>query len=79
MTNTNKALVGDIFNGVVPAIWVSLGFAVLICAIFCTMGAVSGMGAISGMGSILQCAVGCYMFGGILIASGYVWYNRVTK
>ena len=70
----NKELVGDIIKGVVPAIWISVGLVVLLCAIFCTIGAFTGMGS-----AILRCAVGCYIFGGILIASGYIWYNQVTK
>jgi hypothetical protein len=70
----NKELIGDITKGVVPAIWISLGLIVLLCAILCTMGMFSGMGT-----AILECTVGCYIFGGILIASGYVWYKQVTK
>lgn len=70
---TDKERVGDIVKGVVPAIWISLGLVVLLCAIICTIG------AFSGMGPILRCAMGCYIFGGILVASGYVWYSQVTK
>jgi hypothetical protein len=72
MTDTER--VGDIVKGVVPAIWISLGLIVLLCAIFCTIGAFSGKSQIS-----RECTISCYIFGGILVAAGYVWYTQVTK
>ena len=71
---TNKELVGDIIKGVVPAIWISIGLVVLLCAIFCTIGSFTGMGT-----AMRECAFACYIFGGILVGSGYVWYKQVTK
>jgi hypothetical protein len=70
---TDKERVGDIVKGVVPAIWISTGLVVLLCAIFCTIG------TFSGKAQIYDCTVACYIFGGILVASGYVWYAQVTK
>lgn len=70
---TDKERVGDIVKGVVPAVWISLGLVVLLCAVFCTIG------VFSGKAEIWDCAVACYIFGGILVASGYVWYTQVTK
>jgi hypothetical protein len=71
MTDTER--VGDIVKGVVPAIWISLGLVVLLCAIFCTLG------VFSGKADIRDCTMACYIFGGILVASGYLWYKQVTK
>ncbi len=70
---SDKERIGDIVKGVVPAIWISLGLVILLCAIFCTIGVFFGMDLKIG------CPVGCYIFSGILIASGYVWYSQVTK
>jgi hypothetical protein len=75
---TNKELVADITKGVIPAILISLGLAALLCGIFCTIGTFTGMEMFPGM-DLTQCAIGCLMFGVILIVLGYVWYNRVTK
>jgi hypothetical protein len=70
---TDKERVGDIVKGVVPAIWISLGLVILLCAIFCTLG------VFSGKAEIRDCAGGCWIFGVVLVASGYVWYKLVTK
>jgi hypothetical protein len=70
---TDKERVGDIVKGVVPAIWISLGLVVLVCAFLCTLG------TFSGKAQILDCAGGCWIFGVILVAAGYVWYTQVTK
>jgi hypothetical protein len=70
---TDKERVGDIVKGVVPAIWISLGIVALLCAIFCTIG------MFAGKADIRDCVFACYIFGGILTASGYIWYKQVTK
>jgi len=69
----DKERIDEIVKGVVPAIWISLGLVILVCGMFCTLE------SFFGIGQYKMCAMFCYMFGGILIASGYVWYRVVTK
>ncbi|MBR9704472.1 hypothetical protein GOV12_03615 [Candidatus Pacearchaeota archaeon] len=75
---TNKELIKDITKGVIPAIWISLGLAALLCGFFCITGAISGMEMFPGM-DLNKCGIGCVVFGLILIVLGYVWYKRVTR
>ncbi len=74
----NKELVGDITKGVIPAIWISIGVVALLCGIFCIIGVFSGMELFPGI-NLTQCGIGCFTFGVILIALGFVWYIKVTR
>ncbi len=66
--------IAEIMNGALSAILIAIGYAALWCGIFCLIGNNVGANFAESFGWMQMCAMGCIIFGVILMVSGIAWF-----